>query len=57
MIYIFGFTGTTQLKGIAAAIGDNVAADHTGSTGLLLGIILIIVLAFFSHFLVDSIAK
>jgi NADH-quinone oxidoreductase subunit N len=42
MIYIYGFTGTTQLNEIAAAIGNSVAGDSAGSPGLLLGIVLII---------------
>jgi NADH-quinone oxidoreductase subunit N len=42
MIYIFGFTGSTRLSDIAAAIGNQVGTDSTGASGLLLGIVLII---------------
>ena len=42
IIFIYGFTGTTQLGEIAVAIQNNVSVNSTGSIGLLLGIVLII---------------
>ncbi|MFC2056450.1 NADH-quinone oxidoreductase subunit N [Chloroflexota bacterium] len=42
MIFIYGFTGTTQLGEIGVAIRDNVFVNSTGNIGLLLGIVLII---------------
>ncbi|MDP2731142.1 MAG: NADH-quinone oxidoreductase subunit N [Dehalococcoidales bacterium] len=42
MIFIYGFTGTTQLGEIAVAIQNNITAGSTGGFGLLLGIVLII---------------
>ncbi len=42
MIYVFGFTGSTRLGDIAAGISNHVGTDSTGSSGLLLGIVLII---------------